>query len=109
MGINSKTKGKVGEREWAEFLRSFGFEARRGVQYSGNPEAPDVVCNDLPFHWEVKRVEKLNIDQAMDQAKRDCGNSIPVVSHRKNRSEWLITIQAEQFLKLVTEHFKTKG
>jgi Holliday junction resolvase len=100
--MNSCTKGKVGEREWRDVLKAKGFEARRGRQFSGSPDSPDVVSN-LPFHFEVKRVEALNINKAMEQAKRDCGKSVPVVAHRKNKCTWLVTMAAEDWLELVRE------
>ena len=100
--MNSCTKGKVGEREWRDVLKAKGFEARRGRQFSGSPESPDVVSN-LPFHFEVKRVEALNINKAMEQAKRDSGKSVPVVAHRKNKCPWLVTMAAEDWLELVRE------
>jgi len=100
--MNSCTKGKVGEREWRDVLKAKGFEARRGRQFSGSPDSPDVVSN-LPFHFEVKRVEALNINKAMEQAQRDCGKSVPVVAHRKNKCPWLVTMAAEDWLELVRE------
>ena len=102
MMINSKNKGRVGEREFAKFLRTHGFsEARRGQQYSGI-EGEDVI--GLPgYHVEVKRVERLNILDAMNQSIRDADNQIPIVAHRKNRTPWLVTMRAEDFLELVRE------
>ena len=102
MTINSKRKGAAGERELSKFLRDHGFsEARRGQQYSGI-EGEDVV--GLPgYHVEVKRVERLNIHDAMNQSIRDADNQIPIVAHRKNRTEWLVTMRAEDFLELVRE------
>ena len=96
--INSKNKGKVGEREFANLLKKHGFNARRGQQFKGTEDSPDIICECLPFHFEVKRVQKLNLDNAMDQARKDCGKSIPVVAHRKNNHKWLITIDAEYFI-----------
>lgn len=67
--MNSRTKGAVGEREVASMLRGYGYKARRGQQYSGANGDADVV--GLPgIHIEVKRREKLNIYDAIDQAKR---------------------------------------
>lgn len=68
--MNSRTKGAIGEREVASMLREYGYKARRGQQYSGANGDADVV--GLPgIHIEVKRREKLNIYDAIDQAKRD--------------------------------------
>ncbi len=99
--MNSCVKGKGGEREWAEILRSFGVAARRGRQYSGNPDSPDVI-SALPFHWEVKRTERFNAKQAMAQSIGDAaGGKVPVVAHRQNRCEWLITMRAADFLNCI--------
>lgn len=105
MSINSKQKGKRGELELAHYLSDKGFTARRGQQYSGSPDSPDVVCESLSqFHIECKRVEKLNIDSAMHQAIEDSGeDKIPVVMHRKNREEWKVTMLLDDFLKLEKE------
>ena len=89
--MNSKRKGAVGEREIAAYLREHGFDAHRGQQYKGSPDSPDVTGLD-GFHIEVKRVERLNIYQALAQAVRDCGNKIPIVIHRRNRDEWKVTM-----------------
>jgi Holliday junction resolvase len=100
MKINSKRKGAAGEREFSKLLRDHGFsEARRGQQYSGI-EGEDVV-GLLGYHVEVKRVERLNIHDAMQQSIRDADNQIPIVAHRKNRTPWLVTMRAEDFLELV--------
>ena len=102
MKINSCEKGKRGEREFSAYLRAHGFsEARRGQQYSGI-EGEDVV--GIPnIHIECKRVERLNIHDAMNQSIRDADNQIPIVAHRKNRTPWLVTMRAEDFLELVRE------
>jgi len=92
--MNSRDKGKRGEREWAEFLRSLGFaDARRGQQHRGGPDSPDVT--GVPgIHFEVKRTEALRLRDAMEQAATDCGEALPAVAHRRNRDEWLVTIPA---------------
>ena len=98
--INSRQKGARGEREWRDHLIANGYEARRGQQFSGSPDSPDVVCN-LPFHFEVKRVEKLNIEKAVKQSEDDCGESMPVVAHKKNRGQWLVTMPEWVFFALI--------
>ena len=98
--MNSRQKGKRGELEAAHLLREYGFEARRGQQFSGANGDPDVV--GLPgIHLEVKRVEKLNLEAAMQQSIRDARtNEIPIVMHRKNRGQWLVTMTFENWMKL---------
>ena len=98
--MNSRSKGAKGERELARVLRQYGYDCRRGQQYSGSNGDADVV--GLPgVHIECKRVERLNIHDAMDQAKRDSRDGeIPTVFHRKNNCEWLVTLQIDEFMKL---------
>lgn len=93
--MNSKRKGCAGEREFAALCREHGIaEAQRGQQFQGGIDSPDV--KGLPgVHVEVKRVEKLNIHNAMNQSVRDAdGQAVPIVAHRRNREEWLITMRA---------------
>lgn len=96
--MNSRQKGKRGELELAKLLKSYGYDSRRGVQYKGSPDSPDVVGLE-GIHIECKRVETLNIDNAMTQAEHDAGeNEIPVVMHRKNRQGWKVTMKMDDWL-----------
>lgn len=96
--INSREKGARGERELANYLKEQGYDSRRGQQFSGANGDPDVV--GLPgIHIECKRVEKLNLDAALEQSERDArAGEIPVVIHRKNRQTWRITMELFDFL-----------
>ena len=98
--MNSREKGAAGERELAQILRAYGFEARRGQQFSGANGDPDVI--GIPgCHIECKRVEKLNIYEAMAQSINDARiGETPVVMHRKNREEWLVSMRLGDFIKL---------
>jgi len=100
VAINSREKGKRAEREAAALIREYGYDARRGVQYAGGPDSPDVV--GLPgIHLEVKHVERLDLLAAMKQSENDCGpGEIPVVMHRRNRSPWLVTMHFDNFMDL---------
>lgn len=100
MAINSKTKGKQGELELAHKLKEYGYDTKRSVQYNGKDGQADVL--GLPnIHIECKRVEKLNIYDAIDQAKRDAKNGDkPTVFHRKNRCNWLVTMELDEFMEL---------
>ncbi len=101
-GMNSRNKGKRGEREFAALLRAHGFDARRGQQFAGGAESPDVICDALGWlHVEVKRVQKLNLPEACTQALRDCGGRPWIVAHRRNRESWLITMSMKTFLELL--------
>lgn len=66
-----KLAAMCGELEWASYCRGQGYDCRRTAQYCGNTgDASDVV--GLPgIHQEVKRVERLDLEAAMAQAKHD--------------------------------------
>ena len=107
--INSIQKGKVGERELAHELNKYGYETRRGQQYCGSNGDADVV-GISGLHIECKRVEKLNIDNAMEQSINDAReNEVPVVIHRKNRKNWLVTLPLEEFIKLWQKKVEQQG
>lgn len=99
--MNSRQKGAEGERELAKILKDYGYEARRGQQYCGSNGDADVV--GIPgVHIECKRVERLNIYEAMEQSERDAKPSeMPTVFHRKNRKEWLVTVRLVDFMNLI--------
>ena len=73
--MNSRNKGASGERELANILKGKGYPARRGQQFCGQNGDADVVGLD-GFHLECKRVEKLNLDNAMEQAQSDAREEI---------------------------------
>ena len=99
---NSRDKGKRGEREFAALLRQHGFDARRGQQFSGTSESPDVVSKALKWlHVEVKRTQALNLVDACAQAEGDCGGKPWVVAHRRNNAPWLITMRAETLVEFL--------
>ena len=97
---NSKRKGKEGELELSHKLQEYGYDTKRSVQYNGKEGQADVL--GLPhIHIECKRVEKLNIYDAIEQAKRDAKNGDkPTVFHRKNRCNWLVTMELDKFIEL---------
>lgn len=99
--MNSKRKGADGERELSNKLKEYGFNTRRGQQYCGANGDADVV--GIPgIHIECKRVEQLNIDKAMEQAVHDKKpEEIPAVFHRKNRTEWKVTLYLEDFVEII--------
>lgn len=99
MGKTSRDKGKRGEREVASFLREYGYDARRGVQYRGGKDSPDVV--GLPgIHIEVKRTERFHLWDAMAQAKHDAGDNLPTVFHRMNDCPWVVVMELKDWIEL---------
>lgn len=87
-------------------MQQHGFRARRTQQYCGNTgDASDVTCNELSPDWfiEVKHVEKLNLYEALEKAFNEAGlvSKKAFIAHRKNRTDWFITLRADDFLKLL--------
>lgn len=102
VGRKSKRKGAAGELELAKLLSSYGYEARRGYQFDGKDVA-DVI--GLPgIHIECKRVEKLNLFEAIKQAIRDAKHDeLPAVFHRRNREPWQVTMTFDDWIQLYRE------
>lgn len=100
---NPKAKGSAGERELAAILTAAGYPAHRNDQREGGGfDNPDVSAEGLEaWHVEVKRVERLNIGEAMQQAERDAAGKNPIVAHRKNRQPWLVTMHLTDWLRLI--------
>ena len=98
--MNSRRKGAAGEREIAKYLRDRGYDAHRGQQYKGGADSPDVT--GIPgFHIEVKRVERLDLNAAMEQSIRDAGDKIPTVMWKKNNEPWLVVMRLDDFMEVI--------
>ena len=105
---HSGNKGKRGEREAAnELSRLFGCEARRGQQFSGGDDSPDVTHSIPGVHIEVKRTEALRLWEAVNQAVEDAGESVPMVLHRPNNRPWLAIVRLDDFPQLATQLYLT--
>ena len=105
MAVNSKRKGAAGERELAHKLNEYGFETRRTVQYNGKADDGKADLLGLPgIHIECKRVERLNIDEAMAQAINDALDEMPTVFHRRNGKKWLVTMLLTDWVELYRKY-----
>ncbi len=105
MGRMSRNKGKRGEREAAkELARVLGIEARRGIQFQGGPDSPDVSTElDDWLHIEVKRCERLAVYAALEQAKEDANGKVPLVMHRRNGKPWIVITYLEDSTNFITD------
>jgi len=102
--MNSRSKGARGEREAAAaWSLVMGGGARRGQQFSGSPDSPDVVTDYPGIHLESKRVERGNPYEWLSQAVADAGGKVPVVLHRRNRQEWVVVMRLSDVPKFVLE------
>ena len=110
MSVNSKRKGARYEREVASVLREYGYEARRTAQYSGKTEdSADVV--GLPYmHIECKHYANRAFDYDwIDQARRDAKDRIPIVIHRTDNHDNLVTMRIEDFMTIYREYQLTRS
>ena len=103
--MNSKDKGKRGERLWVAALSFFGFRATRTGHHQSQSgcESPDVTCSATsPIHWEVKFSKTARLGDWMAQAKGDAKDwQGPVVVWR-NKGKWVaIFPDAENLLELL--------
>ena len=111
--INSKQKGKSGELEFVHECENYDLNIWRTAQTNGKLEQSLADCEGLEdIHIEVKRVEALNIDKAMEQSIRDTltkkEKKIPVVFHRKNRKPWKATMLFEDWVTIYKGYLRDK-
>lgn len=101
MGGKSQRKGAAGERELGQILREYGYSCDRGGSLSFG-EVPDL--SGLPgIRIEVKRVEKLNVCEAMEQSIHDSErmrDGMSALCHRRNRKPWLVTMRLEDWMRI---------
>lgn len=100
-GKTSRRKGRAGELEIVRIFQAHGIDAKPGDPVSFG-STPDVV-NIPGIHPEIKRVERLNVQEAMNQAIRDSEkfhDGVPALFHRRNRSPWLVTMRLSDWLEL---------
>lgn len=106
--VHSRNKGARAERELASAIGDvLGVKMRRGQQFCGLTGAADVVGWE-GVHVECKRVERLNLSQAMEQSVRDAREGeVPIVCHRKNREGWMVTVRLEDLRALAARVMDT--
>ena len=103
--VNSRAKGQRGELELAKVLTDLGYPARRGQQFKGGAESPDVVCEALRekgYHLECKLTKDCKMFSpatlkewdAQAEADAQAARLRPVVVHRWNGSRaWWVRVQ----------------
>lgn len=104
MGKSQQRKGRNGEIEICRIFQAHGIDAQPGqaVSYGATPD----VLNIPGIHPEIKRVERLNVPEAMAQAVRDSEkfhDGVPTLFHRRNRSPWLVTMRLEDWITIYTD------
>ena len=57
----------------------------------------------IPFSFECKNQEKINIWESLNQAEENSGDYPPVMIFKRNRSKTYVTLELEDFLKLIND------
>lgn len=122
MGLKSRRKGGVGEREACEVLRPLWPDVQRtAMQSRGGGEQADL-ANTPGFWVEVGRGKSVSPTAKWEQAKEDVGlgyyagcaadppsNTVPIALTRRDRGEWLVTMHVDDFIRLVRQGTETIG
>ena len=61
----------------------------------------------IPYSFECKNQEKLNIWEALSQAEENAGDYDSVVIFKRNRSKTYAVINIEKFIELIDENSKS--
>ena len=64
-----------------------------------SPAARDLI----PYSFECKNQERLNIWESLSQAEDNSGEYTPAVVFKRNRTKTYIALELEEFLKIIGE------
>lgn len=99
-GRASRNKGANAERELAKHIYDmWGYDVHRGKVFYHESD----IVGLKGIHIEVKRRERLNIREAMEQAIAEAKkrlDGLPTVFHRSDRCEWLVTMRMADWMDL---------
>ena len=105
MACNSRRKGKTGELEAAHEINALlpNAQARRAQQFSATESSADLLAPGLPnLFLEVKRRQSMNPHKVMDECEEHCGGLHPLILHRKDNTDWLVTFRLQDIREIVT-------
>ena len=101
--MNSREKGKRGEREFVKLLKYEGYDVERGQQYCGLKGNADVVGLE-GIYIEVKRraLKTLSgwLHKALCESLRRGEKELPIVAHRGDNEDWMVTMYFEHWIRL---------
>lgn len=99
---NSRQKGKRGELgACAAIWEHLRLKVRRSQQYCGSEGDADLEGLE-GIAIEVKCRERVSIVKWVKQAIADAKGRIPVVIHKVNRGDWLVTVRLSELKALAT-------
>ena len=104
---SAKAKGSKFQRKIAEIIRNkFCLEERDVCSTPSSCVGEDILLSNkakkvFPYSVEVKRVERLNIWSAIEQANGNSGDREPLVIFKRNRSDIYVCLKFTKFLELI--------
>lgn len=101
MKLNSRGKGKRGEREVVEQLRKWWPEAARNLdQFGDNKED---VLHVPGVHFQIKRVgTTIRLWEALQQAESEAkAFDIPILVFRRDRGQWYGALPLDELIALL--------
>ncbi len=103
MSRTERAKGARGELELVHVLRDAGWpDARRTSDGREQVARGDVANGPEGCHFEVKRVERLNVPKALRQIEADANPlDVPVLVHRPSGQAWCATLPLDELLPLL--------
>ena len=102
MGKLSREKGKRGERAVCDLLIKAGFAARRGQQFKGTKDSPDVIHSMWDIDIEAKWRQQWAVYDWLEKLNEE-GSGRPVVFAKRDRQPVVVLLYAEDFLQLMKE------
>jgi len=70
-----------------------------------SPAARDVI----PYSFECKNQERLNIWESLKQAEDNCSKYTPAVVFKRNRTKTYIALELDEFLNIIGETNELSG
>lgn len=104
---SAKAKGRKLQSVVAELIqKKFKLESRDAVSTPASVTGEDIILSNkakkvFPYSVEVKRVERLNIWSAIEQANGNSGDREPLVIFKRNRSDIYVCLKFTKFLELI--------
>ena len=94
----SRRKGARGELEVVKILEDYGITTHRTPNSGGLAWKGDIQGHDT-WHIEVKRQERIALQQWVDQAEDDCPKTeVPLVVFRRSHQPWRVVMRFTDFL-----------
>lgn len=92
-------------------MTRIGLDCARTAQRTGKTGLPDLECDGVSLHIEVKRTERLNPYRFMDQAVSDSTRTrrAPLVVMRSSHKPWLILCRLDDLPRIAEEVLRARA